>query len=59
MGVVIFSPETYQLEKIPDRMEPQTVVYVLLIAVASALLGALIPAMRAASMNPVDALRYE
>ncbi len=59
MHIVIFSPETYQLEKIPDKMEMTTVVYVLVIAVLAALLGALIPAMRAASMNPVDALRYE
>jgi lipoprotein-releasing system permease protein len=59
MGIVIFSPDTYQLEKIPDRMETSTVIYALIAAVLSALLGALIPAMRAASMNPVDALRYE
>jgi lipoprotein-releasing system permease protein len=59
MGIVIFSPDTYQLEKIPDRMETSTVVYALIAAVLAALLGALIPAMRAASMNPVDALRYE
>jgi lipoprotein-releasing system permease protein len=59
MGIVIFSPDTYQLEKIPDRMETSTVVYALIAAVLSALLGALIPAIRAATMNPVDALRYE
>jgi ABC-type lipoprotein release transport system permease subunit len=40
-------------------MEPKTVVWVLIVAVLSAVLGALLPAMRAAVMNPVEALRYE
>ena len=59
MGIVIWSPETYQFAKIPNQMEKSTVIYVLLFAVLSALVGALIPAIRAATMNPVDALRYE
>ena len=59
MGIVIWSPETYQFDKIPNEMEPRTVAYVLLIAILSAVVGALIPALRAAVMNPVDALRYE
>jgi lipoprotein-releasing system permease protein len=59
MGIVIWSPETYQFDKIPDQMEPRTVVYTLLFAVLAAVVGALIPALRAAVMNPVDALRYE
>jgi lipoprotein-releasing system permease protein len=59
MGIVIWSPETYQFDKIPSRMETSTVVYVLIVAVLSAVLGALLPAIRAAMMNPVDALRYE
>jgi lipoprotein-releasing system permease protein len=59
MGIVIWSPETYQFDKIPNQMETKTVIYVLLAAVLSALVGALVPAMRAAIMNPVDALRYE
>jgi lipoprotein-releasing system permease protein len=59
LGIVIWSPETYQFDSIPNHMEPRTVVYVLVIAVLSALVGALIPAVRAAIMNPVDALRYE
>jgi lipoprotein-releasing system permease protein len=59
MHIVIFKPETYQLDKIPDHMDPKTVVWVLIVAVLSALVGALIPAVRGANMNPVDALRYE
>jgi lipoprotein-releasing system permease protein len=59
MGIVIWSPETYQFDKIPSQMETSTVVYVLIVAVLSAVFGALLPAIRAAMMNPVDALRYE
>jgi lipoprotein-releasing system permease protein len=58
-GRDLFSPETYQFDKLPDRMETQTVVIVVIAAVISALVGALIPALRAAMMNPVEALRYE
>jgi lipoprotein-releasing system permease protein len=59
LGIVIWSADTYQFDKIPNTMDPKTVYWVLLTAVLSALLGALVPAMRAAVMNPVDALRYE
>jgi ABC-type antimicrobial peptide transport system permease subunit len=40
-------------------MNPTTVAWILVVAVLSALLGALVPAIRAARMNPVEALRYE
>jgi lipoprotein-releasing system permease protein len=59
MGIVIWTPDTYQFDTIPNKMEPKTVVWVLIVAVLSAVLGALLPAMRAAVMNPVEALRYE
>ncbi len=59
MGIVIWSADTYQFEKIPNKMESQTVVYVLVVAVLAAVIGALLPALKAAVMNPVDALRYE
>jgi lipoprotein-releasing system permease protein len=59
MGVTIWDPETYQFQKIPDTMEWHTVGWIVLVAVLSALLGALVPALRAAGMNPVEALRYE
>jgi lipoprotein-releasing system permease protein len=59
MGIQIWSPETYQFERIPSHMKAATVVWVLGVAVLSALVGALLPALRAARMNPVNALRYE
>jgi lipoprotein-releasing system permease protein len=59
MGVTIWDPETYQFDKIPNTMNPATVVWIVAVAILSALLGALLPAIRAARMNPVEALRYE
>jgi ABC-type lipoprotein release transport system permease subunit len=40
-------------------MDPKEVFWICLIAVISSVLGALIPAVRAAQMNPVEALRWE
>jgi ABC-type lipoprotein release transport system permease subunit len=59
MGIVIWSPETYQFDTIPNHMNPQTVAWILAVAVLSALVGALVPAVRAARMEAVEALRYE
>jgi lipoprotein-releasing system permease protein len=59
MGIVIWSPETYQFDTIPNKMDPKTAAWILAVAVLSALIGAFVPAIRAAAMNPVEALRYE
>jgi lipoprotein-releasing system permease protein len=59
MGVQIWSPETYQFDSIPSKMKLSTVAWTVGVALLSAVLGALIPAVRAAGMNPVDSLRYE
>jgi ABC-type antimicrobial peptide transport system permease subunit len=40
-------------------MNPATAAWIVAVAILSALLGALLPAIRAARMNPVEALRYE
>jgi lipoprotein-releasing system permease protein len=59
MGIVIWDPETYEFDKIPNHMNPRTAACIVAVAILSALLGALFPAIRAANMNPVEALRYE
>jgi ABC-type antimicrobial peptide transport system permease subunit len=40
-------------------MNPHEVFWIVIIAIASSVLGALVPAIRAARMNPVEALRWE
>jgi ABC-type lipoprotein release transport system permease subunit len=59
MHVRIWSPEVYAFDKIPNTMDPTETAVIVTIAVLSSVLGALIPAIRAARMNPVDALRWE
>ena len=55
----MWNPEVYAFDKIPNTMNPHEVFWIVLIAIASSVLGALVPAIRAARMNPVEALRWE
>ena len=58
-GLEIWSPKTYQFDRIPSHMNTSTIVWVVVVALVSATVGALLPAVRAAILNPVDSLRYE
>ena len=40
MGIVIWDPETYQFDKIPNKMNPVTAAWIVTVAILSALLGA-------------------
>jgi lipoprotein-releasing system permease protein len=59
MGVQMWDAETYMFDTIPNTMNPNEVVVIVSVAIISSLLGALVPAIRAARMNPVEALRWE
>lgn len=58
-GRAIWDPEIYAFDIIPNKMDPTTVVVVLCVAVLSSVIGAVVPAIRAARLNPVEALRFE
>jgi lipoprotein-releasing system permease protein len=58
-GVQIWNPEVYAFDTIPNTMNPNEVTVILIVAVIASVLGALVPAIRAAQMNPVEALRWE
>ncbi|MEN0020463.1 MAG: FtsX-like permease family protein [Planctomycetota bacterium] len=59
LGLYVWDPTVYVFKEIPREINPQHAAIVLIGGVASCLIGALIPAARAASMDPVRALRFE
>ncbi len=59
MGLVIWDPEVYYFSEIPNVVEPSRAAIVMIAGGVCAVLGALIPAVRAAWMDPVKALRFE
>lgn len=59
LGVVIWDPQVYAFDTIPNTMNPTEVSVILIVAILSAVFGALVPAIRAARLHPVEALRWE
>ncbi|MFV1965675.1 MAG: ABC transporter permease [Pirellulaceae bacterium] len=58
-GQPVFDPTVYYFQEIPTNIEPLTVASVLLGALFIAVLASVLPAIRAARLHPVEALRYE
>ena len=59
LGVQVWDPEVYLFDQIPNTMDPKETTIIVAIAVLASVIGALVPAIRAARMNPVEALRWE
>jgi lipoprotein-releasing system permease protein len=59
LGVEIWNAKTYLFDTIPNTMDRRDVAIIVSVAVLSSVVGSLVPAIRAARMNPVDALRWE
>jgi len=55
----VWSREVYVFDYIPSTIKLTDVVVIVTAAILGCVLGAVIPAVRAARMRPVDALRYE
>ncbi len=55
----IWDPKVYVFKEIPHKIEPWKAVFVLTGGLLSCVVGALWPAVRAARMHPVKALRFE
>ena len=58
-GREVFDPTVYYFQEIPTRIDPFTVSWVAVGAVMIAVLASVLPAIRAARLHPVEALRYE
>jgi lipoprotein-releasing system permease protein len=59
LGIVVWDPEVYAFDFIPNTMDPREATVIVAVAIAASVLGALVPAIRAARLNPVEALRWE
>ena len=58
-GQEVFDPTVYYFETIPTIVHPWMVVWVIVGAIFIAVMASVLPAIRAARMHPVEALRYE
>ncbi len=58
-GQEVFDPTIYYFDSIPTVIHASTVVWVVIGAVLIAVAASVLPALRAARMRPVEALRYE
>lgn len=58
-GQEVFDQTVYYFQAIPTEVNPFTVVWVVVGAMLIAVLASVLPAIRAARLHPVEALRYE
>jgi len=58
-GWRMFDRQAYMFDRIPNEVSGAVLIGVVISAILAGVLGALLPAMRAARMQPVEALRYE
>lgn len=59
LGVELFSPKIYYLDRLPVFIDPRDILVIVLCASGLSILATLYPAWTAARLNPVEALRYE
>jgi lipoprotein-releasing system permease protein len=58
-GKPVFDPSIYYFYRIPTIKDPWTIGWIVSGAIAIAVLASVLPALRAALLHPVEALRYE
>lgn len=58
-SAVIWSPEVYIFDRIPNEVNPTHAVVIYAVAILASMVGSLIAAWKAARIWPVEALRYE
>ena len=59
LGFKIWKSSVYMFSQIPDQVDWSATAWIIIVGIAIAVLGAVLPAWRAARLQPVEALRYE
>jgi len=58
-GIVIWDRRVYFFDNIPSQVNPVEVAFIVVAAIVASVLGAVIPSILAAFVDPVKSLRYE
>ncbi len=58
-GTKIFDPDVYYLTRLPAKIDATETASIIIMAFALSILATLYPSWRAATLDPVEALRYE
>jgi lipoprotein-releasing system permease protein len=59
LGIVIWNPKVYYFTTIPHRVEWPKALIVMAVGVVASVVGSMVPALKAAFMDPVKSLRFE
>ena len=59
LNFIMWDPAVYYFDRIPARLSPVEVRWIVLFAVLSSVIGSIVPAILAARVDPVESLRYE
>ena len=57
--IVMWDPKVYLFDLIPNTIDAKEATIIVIVAIISSVLGALVPALRAARLHPIEALRWE
>ena len=58
-GTPVYNAEVYALDKLPTTIDWREAIIIWIIGILAAIVGAIVPAIRAARLNAVEALRFE
>ncbi len=59
LHIQVWNAKTYLFDRIPNTISPTDATWIVGLAIFSSVIGAVLPAIRAARLRPVDSLRWE